>query len=100
MFPYSVEEILDSIMSKPEADGVSKTQSFGPLLQAHRDAETCRHRCQILSFLTQTMSYKEIVQILPEVTHSKFYTAKNHAKLVGPGFPITVPATRQKNGPS
>ena len=45
VFPYSVEEILDSIMSKPEADGVSKTQSsipegtFGPLLQAYRDAE-------------------------------------------------------------
>jgi hypothetical protein len=50
VFPYSVEEILDSIMSKPEADGVSKTQSFGPLLQAYRDAETCRHRCQILSY--------------------------------------------------
>jgi hypothetical protein len=99
VFSYSVEEILDSIMSKPEADGVSKTQSFGPLLQAYRDAETCRHRCQILSFLTQTMSYKEIVQILPEVTHSKFYTAKNHAKLVGPGLPITVPATRQKMDP-
>jgi hypothetical protein len=32
------------------------------------------------------MSYKEIVQILPEVTHNKFYTAKNHAKLVGPGL--------------
>ena len=105
VFPYSVEEILGSIMSKPEADGVSKTQSsipegtFGPLLQAYRDAETCRYRCQILSFLTQTMSYKEIVQILPEVTHSKFYTAKNHAKLVGPGLPITAPVIRQKMDP-
>ena len=95
VFPYSVEEILDSIMSKPEAGGVSKTQSsipegtFGPLLQAYKDAETCRHRCQFLSFLTQTMSYKE--------THSKIYTAKNHAKLVG--LPITVPVTRQKMDP-
>jgi hypothetical protein len=43
------------------------------------------------------MSYKEIVQILPEETHSKIYTAKNHAKLVG--LPITVPVTRQKMDP-
>ena len=45
------------------------------------------------------MSFKEITQQLPEVTCSKFYTAKNHAKLVGPGLPITTSATRQKMDP-
>ena len=55
--------------------------------------------CFIIIILLLSMSYKEIVQILPEVTHSKFYTAKNHAKLVGPGLLITVPATRQKMDP-
>ncbi|CAC5366838.1 unnamed protein product [Mytilus coruscus] len=45
------------------------------------------------------MSFKEINQKLPDVTYSKFFTAKNHAKLVGPGLPITPSITRHKMDP-
>ncbi|CAC5391323.1 unnamed protein product [Mytilus coruscus] len=105
IFPHSGEEVLNAIISKPETDSLSNTKrytpdgSFVPLLEAYRSAVTCRHRCQILSFLTQTMSFKEINQKLPDVTYSKFFTAKNHAKLVGPGLPITPSITRHKMDP-
>lgn len=50
-------------------------------------------------FFTQTLSFKEAKSLLPNITESKYYAAKNHAKNVGPGLPVGTTSTRKRMDP-
>ncbi|XP_061191608.1 uncharacterized protein LOC133199785 [Saccostrea echinata] len=103
IFPKNIEEIVKSLTVSEENPKVSSSiiheGSFGPLIHAYQTSETWRHRRQILSFFTQTLSFKEAKSLLPNMTESMYYAAKNHAKNVGPGLPVNTTSTRKRMDP-
>ncbi|XP_076081164.1 uncharacterized protein LOC143052084 [Mytilus galloprovincialis] len=105
VFPQDIEDVLHSVTNllssndQEQKPPVIPTGSFGPLVDSFKKAESWRHKRQILSFLTQTMSYNQVFEMLPDVSENKYYAAKSHATIVGPGLPLTTSSTRQRMDP-
>lgn len=70
--------------------------TFGPLVHVYQTSETWHHRRHILSLFSQTLSFKEAKSLLQNITESKYYAAKNHAKNDGPGLPVGTTSTRKR----
>lgn len=101
--PKNVEEVVKNLLVSEENQKMTPSiipeGTFGPLVHAYQTSETWHHRRQILSFFTQTLSFKEAKSLLPNITESKYYAAKNHAKNVGPGLPVGTTSTRKRMDP-
>ena len=105
VFPKNVEEITNTLF-KLESDQTVKScilpeGTFGQLVNSYQRSESWGNRRQLLSVITQAMTYKEVVQLLPDVTENKYYAAKRHAKTIGPGVPVQSSMNvRQRMDPS
>nr|XP_034313671.1 uncharacterized protein LOC117684677 isoform X2 [Crassostrea gigas] len=103
IFPKNVEEVVKNLLVSEEnqkmTPSIISEGTFGPLVHAYQTSETWHHRLQILSYFTQTLSFKEAKSLLPNITESKYYAAKNHAKKVGPGLPVGTTSTRKRMDP-
>ena len=69
-------------------DLVSETDDVAELLvDSYKKAETWQIQRQVLSVLSVSRTYKEVSNLIPEVTKHRFYAAKAHATTQGCALP-------------
>ncbi|CAC5398068.1 unnamed protein product [Mytilus coruscus] len=95
VFPQNIEDVLLLVTmllssnDQKQKHHVLPKGSFDPLVDLFQKAKSWRHERQILSFLTQTMSYNQVSQMLQDVNGNKYYAANSHAKIVGSDLPLS-----------
>ena len=94
LFPEEVSQVKEAFRemhSKGQGSSqypVSETDDVaGLLVNSYMKAETWQIQRQVLSVLSVSRTYQEVLNLLPEVTKYRFYAAKEHATTQGCALP-------------
>lgn len=96
--PQSVGQLWNALTSDSEAE---ERKLMDALAECYLNASNWTVRRQILSIMSDKLKFKEIKEILPEVTQYRYTIARHHRILHGRGAPVPLKTqTRMKIDPS
>ncbi|CAC5392141.1 unnamed protein product [Mytilus coruscus] len=93
------EDTYEECSPKESQASYQREEALQYLNRFLEKSESWQHRIQLLSMLSLFMTYQEVLQLIPDLTEFKYYTAKKHGEKFGYGLPVPPAEThRQKNG--
>ncbi|CAC5412447.1 unnamed protein product [Mytilus coruscus] len=66
------------------------------LKKIYIQAESWQFQRQVLSIIVQQMSFEGAQKFIPGLTSWRFYEAKRHANIEGPGLPVNVTVEKRE----
>lgn len=94
--PKEKDLLLESIIFERNEQEQPANDTLQILKKIYIQAESWQFQRQVLSIIVQQMSFEGAQKFIPGLTSWRFYEAKRHANIEGPGLPVNVTAEKRE----
>ncbi|CAC5424878.1 unnamed protein product [Mytilus coruscus] len=94
--PKEKDLLLESIIFERNEQEQPADDTLQILKKIYIQAESWQFQRQVLSIIVQQMSFEGAQKFIPGLTSWRFYEAKRHANIEGPGLPVNVTVEKRE----